>query len=99
MTTTGCPHLPNYAPLSPEQLTDPYPVWKEAQDTCPVFFAPEFNVWTATRYQDEFPDGVWSNAALINKDGDDHKKAKVLAQRAFIPSRVNRMRPAMEALA
>jgi cytochrome P450 len=125
--STTCPHLASYAPLSDEQLTDPFPVWKEAQDTCPVFFAPEFKVWTATRYEDvvriledpetfanggtlgghrvpakyraEFPDGVWSNSALINRDGEDHKKAKVLAQRAFIPSRVTRMRPAMEALA
>jgi cytochrome P450 len=127
MSSTGCPHLAGYAPLSDEQLTDPFPVWKHAQDTCPVFFAPEFGVWTVTRYEDvvriledpetfanggtlgghrvpakyrdEFPDGVWSNSALINRDGEDHKKAKVLAQRAFIPSRVNRMRPAMEVLA
>jgi cytochrome P450 len=127
MTQTRCPHLDGYAPLSEEQLAAPFPVWKAARDTCPVFYAPEIGVWTATRYEDvvrilddpetfanggtlggrrvparhreAFPDGVWSNAALINRDGDNHKKAKVLAQRAFIPSRVNRMKPAMESLA
>jgi cytochrome P450 len=127
MTLSRCPHLANYAPLSEEQLADPFTIWREARDTCPVFFAPDLNVWTVTRFEDvtriledpvtfanagtlggnrvpskhraAFPDGVWSNYALINRDGDHHKKAKLLAQRAFIPSRVNRMRSAMEDLA
>ncbi len=127
MTQTRCPHLDGYAPLTADQLANPFAMWQAARDSCPVFFVPQFGVWTATRYEDvvsiledpvtfanggtlggrqvpsqyreAFPDGVWSNSALINRDGDNHKKAKVLAQRAFIPSRVNRMRPAMESLA
>ncbi|MGI5127803.1 cytochrome P450 [Pseudonocardia sp. CA-107938] len=124
---TRCPHLDGYAPLSEEQLADPFTIWQAAREHSPVFYASDIGVWTVTRfadvvriledpttfanggtlggrrvpaqYRDAFPDGVWSNAALINRDGDNHKKAKVLAQRAFIPSRVNAMRPAMEQLA
>lgn len=33
-------------------VDDPYPVWKELRETCPVFTEPRFNVVVVTRYED-----------------------------------------------
>lgn len=127
MRTGSCPHLASYQPLSSTQLADPFSIWAEARRDCPVFYVPDLDVWTVTRYEDvaailddaetyanggtvggttvpdkyadRFPDGVWSNAALINRDGENHKRAKRLAQRAFLPRRINQLEAEMSDLA
>lgn len=127
MRTDSCPHLATYQPLAPTQLADPFSIWAEAREHCPVFYVPELDLWTVTRYEDvvavledaetyanggtvggttvpdqhaaRFPDGVWSNAALINRDGENHKRAKRLAQRAFLPRRINQLEDEMRDLA
>lgn len=47
-----CPHLAGYAPLSPEQLADPYPMWAHARATAPVFYDQRLGMWSVTRHQD-----------------------------------------------
>ncbi|MBM4267064.1 MAG: cytochrome P450 [Deltaproteobacteria bacterium] len=41
-----------YAPLSPEHLRDPYPLFQRAHREAPVFFSPAFQLWIVTRYDD-----------------------------------------------
>ncbi|CAA9273200.1 MAG: putative cytochrome P450 hydroxylase [uncultured Arthrobacter sp.] len=47
-----CPHLDGYAPLSPGQLANPYPMWAHARATAPVFYDERLGMWSVTRYQD-----------------------------------------------
>ncbi len=44
--------LPEYNPLSPEALADPYPLFERAHRETPVFFSERFNLWLVTRYED-----------------------------------------------
>jgi cytochrome P450 len=48
----ACPVFAGYNPLSPEELADPYPSLKRARAEQPVFFSPEFNLWSVTRARD-----------------------------------------------
>jgi cytochrome P450 len=41
-----------FDPLSPEQQADPFPVYELARREEPVFYAPEFDLWVVTRYDD-----------------------------------------------
>jgi cytochrome P450 len=41
-----------FDPLSPEQHRDPYPIYAEARNRAPVFFAEQFGFWVVTRYDD-----------------------------------------------
>lgn len=41
-----------FDPLSPEQRADPFPVYAEARRDAPVFYAPAFDLWVVTRYDD-----------------------------------------------
>jgi cytochrome P450 len=41
-----------FDPLSPEQQADPFPVLALARRDGPVFYAPEFDLWVVTRYDD-----------------------------------------------
>ncbi|MBS1881662.1 MAG: cytochrome P450 [Actinobacteria bacterium] len=47
-----CPHLAGYAPLSEEQLRDPFPIYAKARREAPVFFDPGLGVWSVTRMDD-----------------------------------------------
>jgi cytochrome P450 len=51
------------------------------------------------RYRARFPDGLWSNHTLINRDPPDHTRARKLAQKAYTPRRVAAMEPFMRTLA
>jgi len=51
------------------------------------------------RYRERFPDGLWSNRTLINRDPPDHTRARKLAQKAYTPRRVAAMEPFMRSLA
>jgi cytochrome P450 len=50
-------------------------------------------------YRARFPDGLWSNRTLINRDPPDHTRARKLAQKAYTPRRVAAMEPYMRSLA
>lgn len=50
-----------YAPMSPEQLRDPFPTIARAHQEKPVFFSEAFDLWVVTRYED-----IWT----ILKDTD-----------------------------
>ena len=42
----------DFDPLSPEQRRDPYPVYAEARERAPVFYAERYGFWVVTRYED-----------------------------------------------
>jgi len=44
--------LPDYDPLAPASLADPYPFFAHAHRDAPVFFSERFNLWIVTRYED-----------------------------------------------
>jgi cytochrome P450 len=48
----GRPTLEEFKPFSPEQLADPYPLLARARAEQPVFYAPDFDIWVVTRYDD-----------------------------------------------
>jgi cytochrome P450 len=41
-----------FDPTSDSQLSDPYPIYAQMRDACPVFHDPETNVWVVTRHDD-----------------------------------------------
>jgi cytochrome P450 len=126
-SSPACPHLAGYAPLSPEQLADPFSIWDRSRIEAPVFFSDELGVWTVTKYADvleilrdittysndgvlggmdvpeqfqaKFPDGLWSTYTLINRDPPSHTRARRLCNKAYTPSRISGMQPAIQALA
>ena len=51
------------------------------------------------QHRARFPDGLWSNRTLINRDPPDHTRARKLAQKAYTPRRVAAMEPFMRELA
>lgn len=52
MNQERCPHLAGYAPLSDEQLRNPFPIYAKARREAPVFFDPALGVWSVTRMDD-----------------------------------------------
>jgi cytochrome P450 len=42
----------DFDPLSPEQRRNPYPVYAEARERAPVFYAERYGFWVVTRYED-----------------------------------------------
>ena len=42
----------DFDPLSPEQRENPFPVLELARREQPVFYAPQFDLWVVTRYED-----------------------------------------------
>jgi cytochrome P450 len=47
-----CPHLAGYDPLSAAEMRDPYPSFARARAEAPVFFSPEYQLWTVARQED-----------------------------------------------
>lgn len=43
---------PNFDPLSPEYLADPYPFYARFRREAPVFYAPKIDFWVVSRYED-----------------------------------------------
>jgi cytochrome P450 len=44
--------VPDYDPLAPEELLDPYPGWARARREAPVFFDPGSGTWMVARHAD-----------------------------------------------
>jgi cytochrome P450 len=42
----------DFDPLSPEQRRDPYPVYADARERAPVFYAERYGFWVVTRHED-----------------------------------------------
>ena len=51
-STTGCPHLAGYDPLSPNELRDPYPSFQRARDEVPVYYSEAYGLWEVSRQED-----------------------------------------------
>jgi cytochrome P450 len=59
-----------YAPFSPEQLADPFPIYARARLEAPVFYSEELGSWVLTKYQDvrfvyEHPE-IFSNVDVLS---------------------------------
>jgi cytochrome P450 len=46
------PVLPDFNPVAPDYLRDPYPILARAREECPVFYSPVLNIWIVTRHDD-----------------------------------------------
>lgn len=66
----GCPVLEGYNPMTPDELRDPYPSLKRARAEAPVFFSPEFGMWSVTRQED---------VLAVLRDEDAFSAARALA--------------------
>jgi cytochrome P450 len=56
-TEAKCPHLVDYQPLSPDELQDPYPMFRWARNSAPVFYSdvshtPGVGMWSIARHDD-----------------------------------------------
>jgi cytochrome P450 len=56
-----------FDPLDPAQREDPFPVLELARREQPVFYAPEFDLWVVTRYDDVL--AVLRDHATFSSDG------------------------------
>jgi cytochrome P450 len=59
-----------YAPFSPEQLADPFPIYASARREAPIFYSPELGSWVLTKHQDvrfvyEHPE-IFSNVDVLS---------------------------------
>jgi cytochrome P450 len=43
---------PEFDPLSPAMMTDPYPIYAQLQQEHPIFWAEKMGAWVVTRYED-----------------------------------------------
>jgi cytochrome P450 len=48
----GHPVDPNFDPLDPDCLADPYPYYAKFRREAPVFYAPKIDFWVVSRYED-----------------------------------------------
>lgn len=46
------PTFPEFDPLVPDHVLDPWPLWKEARERHPVFYMPGLDMYCVTRYAD-----------------------------------------------
>jgi len=51
-SSAACPHLADYDPLAPEELSDPYPTYAAARSATPAFCSERFGLWFISRYDD-----------------------------------------------
>ena len=58
-----------FDPLDPVQREDPFPVLAHAREAQPVFYAPQFDLWVVTRYED---------VLAVVKDHDTYSSAGAL---------------------
>ncbi len=49
---TGHPVDPDFDPLDPDYLADPYPYYARFRREAPVFYAPKVDFWVVSRYED-----------------------------------------------
>jgi hypothetical protein len=43
---------PNFDPLDPDCLGDPYPLYARFRRKAPIFYAPKIDFWVVSRYED-----------------------------------------------
>jgi len=43
---------PNFDPLDPDYLADPYPLYARFRREAPIFYAPKIDFWVVSRYED-----------------------------------------------
>jgi hypothetical protein len=48
----GHPLDPDFDPLDPDYLADPYPFYARFRRKAPVFYAPKIDFWVVSRYED-----------------------------------------------
>lgn len=48
----GRPVDPDFDPLAPDYLADPYPYYARFRKEAPVFYAPKIDFWVVSRYED-----------------------------------------------
>ncbi len=46
------PVAPDFDPLDPDYLADPYPYYAKFRSEAPVFYAPKIDFWVVSRYED-----------------------------------------------
>lgn len=68
-----------WAPMAPEQLSDPYPTIARAHAEAPVFYNPDFDLWVVTRYED-----IWT----ILRDNDRFTSSASVSVGAEVPDEV-----------
>ena len=49
---TGHPVDPDFDPLAPDYLADPYPYYARFRKEAPIFYAPRIDFWVVSRYED-----------------------------------------------
>lgn len=49
---SGCPVLPGFDPLAPEQVGEPFDWLRRARQETPVFYIPKLDLWCVTRMED-----------------------------------------------
>src|SRR4029450_2815501 len=55
------PPMLRYDPFSPEQMADPYPMYRRLREEAPACDLAEYDAWALSRFQD-----IW-NASMDNK--------------------------------
>jgi cytochrome P450 len=64
-----------FDPLSPEQRRDPFPVYAEAREKAPVFYAESYGFWVVTRYDDVLAvlkdDDTFSSVDALRSSSDE----------------------------
>ncbi|WP_339706406.1 cytochrome P450 [uncultured Sphingosinicella sp.] len=75
------PLFQEFKPFSKAQLADPYTVLARARDQAPVFYAPEFDFWVVTRYEDV--NRIYGEPAL-------YSSSSVLSPRMERPAEIDR---------
>jgi hypothetical protein len=43
---------PNFDPLDPDYLADPYPLYARFRGEAPIFYAPKIDFWVVSRHED-----------------------------------------------
>ncbi|MEU9485639.1 cytochrome P450 [Streptomyces decoyicus] len=77
-----------YEPLSDSQLENPYPVYQQMRDECPIFFDEIRNVWVVTRHEDVLtvaldPETYSSENAVRLSAGDEPNEVKEVLQQGW----------------
>jgi cytochrome P450 len=57
----------DYDPYEPAQAHDPYPIWRQAREACPVIWSNRLNAWVITRYED-VRDVITKPELFLSKD-------------------------------
>src|SRR5215217_7466630 len=83
----GHPVDPDFDPLDPDYLADPYPYYARFRREAPVFHAPKIDFWVVSRYED-IVSIVKDPETFSTADPPLHKRTRKHAARAFSARRV-----------